>query len=109
MTADRMAAVAIFASWLHPTPQPADGRAMRSKVEIVQVRVADVESGDVVNKRGPEKTGWIEVERVERLESGDLVVHDTRDTDSFTATGYDLVWLQTVVRLGANSHLVMPV
>ena len=80
---------------------------MRSKVEIVQIRVADVQSGDVVNKRGPEKNGWIEVERVEQLESGDYVVHDIRDVDSFTATGYDLVWLQTVVRLDANSHLVL--
>lgn len=80
---------------------------MRSKVEIVQIRVADVESGDVVNKRGPENKGWIEVERVEELESGNYVVHDVSDSDSFTATGYDLVWLQTVVRLDANSHLAL--
>jgi hypothetical protein len=81
---------------------------MRSRVEIVQIRVADVQSGDVVNKRGPEKTGWIEVERLERLESGDYVVHDVRDVDSFTATEYDLVWLQTVLQLHANSHLALP-
>ncbi|MEZ5244342.1 MAG: hypothetical protein R2707_04530 [Acidimicrobiales bacterium] len=78
---------------------------MRTKVEIVQVRVADVTSGDVVNKRGPEKNGWIEVERLEQLESGDYLVHDAREIDSFTATGYDLVWLQIVVRLDANSHM----
>ncbi|MDW3218450.1 MAG: hypothetical protein R8F63_07525 [Acidimicrobiales bacterium] len=81
---------------------------MRSKVEIVQIRVSDIESGDVVNKRGPEKSGWIEVERLEVLESGDFVVHDSSDTDSFTATGYDLVWLQTVLSLGANSHFALP-
>lgn len=81
---------------------------MRSKVEIVQIRVADVESGDVVNKRGPERNGWIEVDRVEQLESGDFVVHDVRDVDSFTATGYDLIWLQTVLQLAANSHLAIP-
>lgn len=81
---------------------------MRSRVEIVQIRVADVQSGDVVNKRGPEKNGWIEVERLERLESGDYVVHDVRDADSFTATGYDLIWLQTVLQLHANSHLALP-
>ncbi len=81
---------------------------MRSRVEIVQIRVADVQSGDVVNKRGAEKNGWIEVERVEQLESGDYVVHDVRDVDSFTATGYDLIWLQTVVQLHANSHLAIP-
>jgi hypothetical protein len=81
---------------------------MRSKVEIVQIRVADVQSGDVVNKRGPERTGWIEVDRLEHLVSGDFLVHDTLDNDSFTSTGYDLVWLQTVTRLEANSHLAMP-
>lgn len=80
---------------------------MRSKVEIVQIRVADIASSDVVNKRGPEKNGWIEAERLEQLESGDFVVHDVRNVDSFTATGYDLVWLQTVVRLDANSHLAL--
>ncbi len=81
---------------------------MRSQIEIVQIRVADVESGDVVNKRGPEKQGWIEVARLEQLESGAYVVHDIRDVDSFTATGYDLIWLQTVVALHANSHLAIP-
>jgi hypothetical protein len=80
---------------------------MRSKVEIVQIRVADIASSDVVNKRGPEKNGWIEVERLEQLESGDFVVHDVRNVDSFTATGYDLVWLQTVLCLDANSHLAL--
>lgn len=78
---------------------------MRTKIEIVQVRVADIACGDVVNKRGPEKNGWIEVDRLEQLESGDFVVHDVRDVDSFTASGYDLVWLQTVMRLDANSHM----
>lgn len=81
---------------------------MRSKVEIVQIRVADISAGDVVNKRGPEKSGWIEVERLETLESGDFVVHDASDADSFTAAGYDLVWLQTVVALEANSHFALP-
>jgi hypothetical protein len=78
---------------------------VRTKIEIVQVRVADIASGDVVNKRGPEKNGWIEVERLEQLQSGDYVVHDARAVDSFTASGYDLVWLQTVMRLDANSHM----
>lgn len=81
---------------------------MRSKVEIVQIRVSDVECGDVVNKRGPEKYGWVEVDRLQQLESGDYVVHDVRDVDSFTATGYDLIWMQTVVSLSANSHPAPP-
>ena len=35
---------------------------MRSQISIVQIRVAEIQPGDVVNKRGPERTGWIEVE-----------------------------------------------
>jgi len=65
-------------------------------------------AGDVVNRRGPERTGWIEVERLEQLPDETLVVHDMFERDSFTAVGYDLVWLQTLVTLHANSHLPLP-
>lgn len=81
---------------------------MRSHVTIVQVRAADLQPGDIVNRRGPERTGWIEVERVESLPDQTLVVHDTEDRNSFTATGYDLVWLQTLLLLRTNSHLPLP-
>lgn len=75
---------------------------------IVLVRAADISSGDIVNRRGPERTGWIEVSEVERLSSGDLVVHDESGTDSFTAKALDVLWLQVLTPLKHNSHLVMP-
>lgn len=78
---------------------------MRSKVVIVQIRAADLEPGDVVNKRGPERVGWLEVDRLDQLPDGRIVVHDESGRESFTATDYDLVWLQTVELLTANSHL----
>lgn len=81
---------------------------MRNQVVIVQVRASDLQPGDVVNRRGPERTGWLEVERIERLPGGDIVVHDETAMDSFTAKDYDLVWLQTVEFLTANSHLPTP-
>ncbi|MFQ5556038.1 MAG: hypothetical protein ACE5GB_00755 [Acidimicrobiales bacterium] len=74
----------------------------------MQVRAGDLEPGDVVNRRGPERTGWIEVAKVETLPDGGLVVHDDTERDSFTAKGYDLVWLQTLEILRANSHLPLP-
>ena len=58
-----------------------------------------------MNRRGPNKDGWIEVARLEQLENGSYVIHDERDKESFTATGYDLVWLQVVHELRQNSHL----
>ena len=78
---------------------------MRSHVEIVQIRACDVQSGDVVNKRGADRAGWIEVAKLEELENGSYVIHDESDKDSFTAVGYDLIWLQVVHGLRSNSHL----
>jgi hypothetical protein len=78
---------------------------LRSYIEIVQIRACDVQSGDVVNKRGPDRSGWIEVAKIEQLQNGSFVVHDEADSDSFTGLGYDLVWLQVVHELRFNSHL----
>ncbi len=84
------------------------GVLVRSHVTIVQIRATDLQPGDIVNRRGPERTGWMEVERVESLPDGTLVVQDAEERDSFTATGYDLVWLQTLLVLRTNSHLPLP-
>lgn len=78
---------------------------MRTKIEIVQIRAAEVQRGDVVNRRGPNKDGWMEVARIETLENGSYVVHDENERESFTADAYDLVWLQIVHTLHENSHL----
>lgn len=75
---------------------------------IVQVRASAVRPGDVINRRGPDRQGWIEVDRLEQLPDGDYVVHDETGRDSFTATEYDLVWLQTLEEFVTNSHFPMP-
>lgn len=100
---------------LHLAPVAADGTTeasedspLRSKIEIVQIRAAEVQAGDVVNKRGPNRDGWIEVLKLEELENGSFVVHDETGRDSFTAVGYDLVWLQVARELRHNSHMPMP-
>lgn len=72
------------------------------------IRAADITGGDVVNRRGPERTGWIEVRELESLPSGDLVVHDEAGADSFTAHPLEVVWLQVLTPLKHNSHLVVP-
>jgi hypothetical protein len=81
---------------------------LRGQISIVQVRASDVQSGDIVNRRGPDRTGWIEVTDLETLPNGDLVVHDEDGTDSFTAQALDVLWLQVLTPLKYNSHLVMP-
>ena len=81
---------------------------MRSHVVIVQVRASDLQPGDVINRRGPERNGWLEVERVEVLQSGEMIVHDETGSDSFSAKNYDLVWIQTLEELVGNGHLPNP-
>ena len=100
---------------LHLDPVAADGTSeaseeppLRSKIEIVQIRAAEVQAGDVVNKRGPNRDGWVEVLKLEQLENGSYVVHDETGKDSFTAVGYDLVWLQVARELKHNSHMPVP-
>lgn len=100
---------------LHPRAVAADGTndaceepLVRSKIEIVQIRAAEVQAGDVVNKRGPNRDGWIEVLKLEELENGSFVIHDESGRDSFTAVGYDLVWLQIARDLRHNSHMPVP-
>jgi hypothetical protein len=77
-------------------------------VIIVQIRASDLQPGDVINRRGPERNGWMEVDRLERLHDGNYVVHDESGRESFTAKDYDLVWLQTLEILVSNSHLPTP-
>ncbi len=93
-----------------PSARPVGRRwaVVRSKVIIVQIRTSDVQPGDVINKRGPDRNGWMEVDRVETLPEGDLIVHDESGRESFTAKDYDLVWLQTLEELIGNSHLPTP-
>ena len=79
--------------------------SVRNKIEIVQIRAAEVQRGDVVNRRGANRDGWMEVARLEQLEGGSYVVHDEHERESFTAERYDLVWLQIVLPLRENSHL----
>jgi len=66
----------------------------RIAVRVVEVRAADVLPGDVVNRQGHVRDGWIEVDRVERLPDGNLLVSDRAEKLSFTSRELDLVWLQ---------------
>ncbi len=70
---------------------------MRNHVRIVQIRAVDAQAGDVVNRRGAERAGWIEVDQVESLPDGNLVIHDRSQHDDFTANLTDLLWLQVLV------------
>jgi hypothetical protein len=80
----------------------------RAQVEVVEVRAQDVQIGDVVNKGGHVREGWIEVALVEDLPDGRVNIADATYQQSFTSGAFDLVWLQIARPLDGNSHLALP-
>ena len=86
-------------------PRFASGRV---RIEVVEIRAEDVKVGDVVNKAGDQREGWIEVAAVERLPDGRMNIADETYQLSFTTERLDLVWLQIARPLHGNSHLVVP-
>ena len=80
----------------------------RNRIEVVEVRAEDVQPGDVVNKSGHQRNGWIEVASVERLPDGRINIADASYQMSFTSEALDLIWLQIVRPLQGNSHLALP-
>jgi hypothetical protein len=80
----------------------------RLRVEVVEVRAQDVQVGDIVNKQGNQREGWIEVAALELLPDGRVNIADETYQRSFTSAGVDLVWLQIARPLTGNSHLATP-
>jgi hypothetical protein len=80
----------------------------RNRIEVIEIRAQDVEVGDVVNKGGHVREGWIEVATVDRLPDGRMNIADSSYLKSFTSEPLDLLWLQIVRPLHGNSHLAVP-
>jgi hypothetical protein len=77
----------------------------RHRIEVVEIRAEDVEVGDIVNKSGHQREGWIEVATVEHLPDGRMNIADETYKKSFTSEAADLLWLQIARPLKGNSHL----
>ncbi len=77
----------------------------RLQVQIVQIRAQDVQPGDIINKTGPVRDGWIEVASTELLPDGRVNLSDESYRKSFVSEPLDLIWLQIAVTLKGNSHL----
>ncbi|CAB4733808.1 MAG: hypothetical protein F2754_12795 [Actinobacteria bacterium] len=77
----------------------------RIQVHIVQIRAQDVLPGDVVNRSGPLRDGWIDMSYIEQLPDGRLNLCDESYRKSFVSEPLDLVWLQIAVNLKGNSHI----
>lgn len=81
----------------------------RLQVHIVQIRAQDVQPGDIVNKTGPMRDGWVEVAYTEPLPDGRINLCDESYRKSFVSEPLDLIWLQIAVTLKGNSHLPVDV
>lgn len=77
----------------------------RIQVHIVQIRAQDVLAGDVVNRSGAIRDGWVEMAYIEQLPDGRLNLCDESYRKSFVSEPLDLIWLQIAVNLKGNSHM----
>ena len=77
----------------------------RIQVHVVQIRAQDVLPGDVVNKSGPVREGWVEIAYTEQLPDGRLNLCDESYRKSFVSEPLDLLWLQIAGNLKGNSHM----
>lgn len=66
----------------------------RTIVQVMQVRMADLVPGDIVNKNHDDARGWFEVKELSQLHNGGIAVLAHSDKDSINGTPYDIVGVQ---------------
>lgn len=71
----------------------------RPAVQTVQIRIGDVQRGDVINRNTENTDGWFEVDIIEILHDGRLAMADERHQNTITGVPLDLVGLQLVRQL----------
>ena len=63
-------------------------------MQVVRMRMADVQAGDIVNKNPDEYRGWFEVQGIEHLHSGDIALLASSDKYSINGAPNDIVGVQ---------------
>ena len=66
----------------------------RTLVQVMQVRMADLHPGDIVNKNHDDARGWFEVKQINDLPNGGIVVEAATEKDSINGGPYDIVGVQ---------------
>lgn len=74
---------------------------VRTIVQVIQVRMNDVQPGDIVNKNADASVGWFLAKDVEELHTGDIVVVAEVEKDSINGAPYDLVGIQIAKQVQA--------
>lgn len=66
----------------------------RTIIQVMQVRMSDVQPGDVVNKNHGDAKGWFEVREVEELHTKDILLHAYSEKNSINGAPNDIVGVQ---------------
>jgi hypothetical protein len=82
--------------------------ARRNRITVVEIRAGEVLVGDVINRRGHIREGWMEVARAEQMQDGQILISDVGETSTFLTQPLDILWLQIVSPLTGNSHFAFP-
>ena len=80
----------------------------RNRITVVEIRAGEVLVGDVINRRGHIREGWIEVARVDQMHDGQILIADVGEKSTFLSQPLDILWLQIVSPLTGNSHFALP-
>jgi hypothetical protein len=82
--------------------------ARRNRISVVEIRAGEVLVGDVINRRGHIREGWMEVGRTEQMQDGQILIADIGEKTTFLSQPLDILWLQIVSPLTGNSHFALP-
>ncbi len=66
----------------------------RTLVQVMQVRMSDLNPGDIVNKNHGDARGWFEVKELTELPNGGIAVQAASEKDSINGGPYDIVGVQ---------------
>jgi hypothetical protein len=80
----------------------------RNRITVVEIRAGEVLVGDVINRRGHVREGWMEVGRADPMHDGQILIADAGEKTTFLSQPLDILWLQIVLPLSGNSHFALP-
>ena len=80
----------------------------RNRITVVEIRAGEVLVGDVINRRGHIREGWMEVGRADQMQDGQILIADAGEKTTFLSQPLDILWLQIVSPLSGNSHFALP-
>ena len=67
----------------------------RNRITVVEIRAGEVLVGDVINRRGHIREGWMEVGRADQMQDGQILIADAGEKTTFLSQPLD-IWRRSV-------------